>query len=74
MLRINAARCLTMRILSYPDLREKGIKKSRTQIWRMVRDGKFPKPFKFGSTNCWTEPEIDKLIEKLAAERDQATA
>ncbi len=64
-----------MRMLSYPDLGpEKGIKKSRTQIWRMIKDGKFPKPFKFGSTNAWPEHEIDDYLEKLAAERDQKRA
>ena len=56
-------------LIGYDDLQRKGIKFSRTHIWRLVKAGRFPKPFKFtpGGKNSWIEEEIDALIADLAA-------
>lgn len=60
-----------MKLLDYDDLRAKGIKLSRTQIWRLVRSEKFPAPVKIGSSkNAWIESEIDALIQRRVEERD----
>jgi prophage regulatory protein len=65
-----------MRLLNYSALKpEKGISYSDTQIWRLVKDGLFPKPIKIGGgRNAWLESEIDAYIEAKIAERDQVTA
>jgi len=37
---------------------------SPATIWRWVRDGKFPKPFKLGeSVTVWNASEIEAFIE-----------
>lgn len=60
-----------MRLLDYEDLRQRGIKYSRPQIWRLIKAGRFPKPIKLGANrNAWVESEIDALIEARIAERD----
>ena len=59
------------RLLSYDDLRNRGIKYSRTQLWRLIRAGRFPRPVKVaGCANSWLDTEIDALIERAIAERD----
>jgi prophage regulatory protein len=64
-----------MRMLSHPDLREKGIKFSRQHLRRLIRQGKFPAPCKLGeNTNAWPEAEIDKYLEDRIAARDQQAA
>lgn len=60
-----------MRLLDYSDLEAKGIRYSRAQIWRKVKDGSFPRPVKVGANrNAWLESEIDRWIESLIAARD----
>jgi prophage regulatory protein len=39
---------------------------SPATIWRWVRDGKFPKPFKIGSTTVWHLDEIDNFVAQCA--------
>ena len=63
-----------MKLLDDDDLAAKGIPLGRTQIWRLVKAGKFPPPVKVGSRNCWVEAEIDDFIKKLVAERDNQAA
>jgi prophage regulatory protein len=63
------------RLLSFDDLRTvKGIAYSRAHMWRLVRDGKFPKPIHLGqgSKPLYVEAEIDAWINKRIAERDAA--
>jgi prophage regulatory protein len=64
-----------MKLLGYDDLRARGIKWSRVQIWRAVKAGKFPPPVKLGcttnSTSAWVETEIDAWIARLMAARPQ---
>ena len=59
-----------MKLLDYDALADKGIKFSDTHIWRLIRDGDFPKPVKIGNRNHWVETEIDQYIEAKLAERD----
>jgi len=39
---------------------------SPATIWRWVRDGKFPKPFKIGSTTVWHLDEIDTFVAQCS--------
>lgn len=61
---------ITMKLLDFNALADKGIKFSDTHIWRLVRAGDFPKPVKIGNRNHWVETEIDQYIEAKLAERD----
>ena len=61
-----------MRILSFVELRsEKGIPYSKVHLWRLERDGKFPKRVPLGeSRHGWLDSEIDDWLAARAAERD----
>lgn len=61
-----------MRLLDDEDLRAKGIRYGRQHRWRLIKDGKFPKPVKgAGAGNRWLEDEIDAWLEGLRQKRDQ---
>jgi prophage regulatory protein len=39
---------------------------SRTELWRHVKEGNFPKPIKLGArTTVWTEASVDAWIHAL---------
>jgi prophage regulatory protein len=60
-----------MRLLSRDDLRkEKGIDYSPSQLWRLMKAGRFPRQIKIGDKNLWAEHEIDRFIKSLIAKRD----
>jgi prophage regulatory protein len=63
-----------MRLLSYEDLKAKGIGYSRVHLWRLVRAGKFPAPVKLadGYRNTWVEEEVDALVAARMAARATA--
>ena len=64
-----------MKVLAHRDLPAKGISWTRQHIHRLVKQGKFPQPFKLGEkTNAWTEDEIDEYLKNRIAQRDQVTA
>jgi predicted DNA-binding transcriptional regulator AlpA len=63
-----------MKALNYDDLRTKGIHVSKPQLWRWIKAGAFPAPFKIGSRNAWLEAEIDRYLSDQAAKRDVAAA
>ncbi len=65
-----------MKLLGYGDLKtQKGITYSDTQLWRLVKDGLFPKPIKIGGgRNAWLESEVDGYIKARIADRDQVVA
>lgn len=66
---------MSRRLLSYDQLREKGIRYSKTQIFRLIKAGKFPRPLAgAGRTNSWVESEIDAFIDNLMKARDSVTA
>jgi prophage regulatory protein len=61
-----------MRMLSIPDLHDRGIKFSRQHLRRLVASGKFPKPVKIGeNTNAWPESEIDAYLKDCVRKRDE---
>ena len=42
---------------------------SPTTVWRWVREGRFPKPFKLGqSVTVWDAAEVEAFIERQAGE------
>jgi prophage regulatory protein len=65
-----------MRLLDYEALKSKGVNFSRVHIWRLIKEGRFPKPIKLGggSRNAWVESEIDDFIAAKMAERTAGAA
>jgi len=65
-----------MRILGYDELRfDKGIPYSRTQIWRLEKQGRFPKRMLLGSArHGWADHEIDEWIKSRLMARDETEA
>jgi prophage regulatory protein len=64
-----------MRILSFDELRPaKGIPYSKVHIWRLEREGKFPKRVPLGaSRHGWVDTEIDDwLVERMASRNVRA--
>ena len=60
-------------ILSYDDLKKKGIRFSRQWILSLSQRGKFPKPIKLGEASTgFIEHEVDEWIENLIQQRDEA--
>jgi prophage regulatory protein len=61
-----------MKLIDYDGLKAKGFDYSRVHIWRLVKEGRFPKPVKLGtgSRNAWVESEIDAHIAAMIAARD----
>jgi predicted DNA-binding transcriptional regulator AlpA len=60
-------------MLRFSDLeREKGLDLTRTHIWRLQKEGKFPQPIRVtgGRAVYWIESEIDAYIEGMIAARD----
>jgi prophage regulatory protein len=65
-----------MRILSYDELRPvKGIPYSKVHIWRLEKDGKFPKRIPLGqSRHGWVDTEIDDWLKECMASRNGRAA
>jgi predicted DNA-binding transcriptional regulator AlpA len=68
---------MPQRFLRHEDLKpQKGISYSKAHIWRLRQlpaddPRKFPDPVKgLGPEDAWTEPEIDKYVERRIAARD----
>ncbi|SHG53367.1 helix-turn-helix transcriptional regulator [Bradyrhizobium erythrophlei] len=60
-----------LRILSYQDLKDKGIRYSRQWIIELIKAGKFPRSVKLGEASVgFIESEIDAWIESLIEQRD----
>ena len=47
---------------------------SKATFWRRVADGTIPRPVKIGGMSRWPKSEIDAVIERAKAERDQGEA
>jgi prophage regulatory protein len=59
-------------ILSYDELKKKGIRFSRVWILHLIREGKFPKTVKLGESHVgFIEEEIDDWIDGLIQRRDE---
>ena len=53
------------RLLRWSELKGR-VPKSRTQVWRDIRAGKFPAPVRIGVNSvAWFEDEIDAYLETL---------
>jgi prophage regulatory protein len=64
-----------MRVLSYEEVREKGARFSKVHLWRMEKDGRFPKRVALGpAKHGWIDTEIDQWIADRAAARDVEAA
>lgn len=60
---------VSVRILRKPEAQQK-VGLSHSTIWRLEREGKFPKRLRLGGGACgWIEHEIDEWIAQRAAER-----
>jgi prophage regulatory protein len=60
------------RMLSYADLRDRGINYSKMHLSRLWKRGLFPRPVKLGAggINAWLEHEIDQYLEDCIKARD----
>ena len=62
-----------MKVLDFEGLRERGIRFHRVHIYRLIKQGRFPRPIKIGgNTTVWPEHEIDQYIKTCIARRDAA--
>ncbi|MFY9789189.1 MAG: AlpA family phage regulatory protein [Pseudolabrys sp.] len=63
-----------MKLLCYDDLKlAKSIQYSKVQIWRLEKQGMFPKRIEIGpGRRAWAEHEIDVWIASRIADRDSA--
>ena len=53
------------RLLRWSQVKDR-VPKSRTQVWRDIRAGKFPAAVQLGSNSvAWFEDEIDEYLESL---------
>ena len=60
-----------MKLLSTKEVQER-ISCSRTTIWRMEREGKFPKHIRLGERRvAWVADEVDAWIAERVAQRDE---
>lgn len=58
-------------LISYDALKAKGITFSKCHLWRLERDGKFPKRVPISARrHGWFEHEIDAFIVARGAVRD----
>jgi prophage regulatory protein len=65
----------TSRLLSHEDLVAKGVPYSRVTLWRLEKQGKFPKRVPISPARfCYVESEIDAYVEALIAARDAGCA
>ncbi len=62
------------KLLGFDEVRNhKGIAFSRAHIYRLIKDGKFPKPVRLGENRvAFVADEIDAWINERIAERDAA--
>ena len=62
-------------LLAREDLKARGIRYSRAQLWRKVKDGSFPRPVRWGENRvAWLSTEIDAWIDAIAAARNLEAA
>jgi prophage regulatory protein len=66
---------MTTQLLSYADLRARGVPYSKSQIYRLWHAGKFPKPVRLSAVRlAWPAVEVDEWIAQKLSARDQAVA
>ena len=47
---------------------------SRATLWRGSHDGRFPEPIRLGGLTRWARDELDAVIERAKAARDESAA
>lgn len=66
---------MSVTLIAYDDLKAKGISLSKCQIWRLERQGKFPKRVPISpARHAWVESEVDEYIENRIATRPRRHA
>ena len=66
---------MTKRLIAYDDLATKGIPYSKPHIWRLEKQGKFPKRVPIGASRyAYVEDEIDEFVDRMIAARDAKLA
>ncbi len=50
------------------------LQSSPATIWRLVNDGTMPRPVRIGGMTRWARDEIDAVIDRAKAVRDEAGA
>jgi prophage regulatory protein len=67
-----------VKLIAHDELRAKGILYSKVSLWRLEREGKFPKRVALsaagGGRYVYVESEIDAWIAERIAARDSAAA
>jgi prophage regulatory protein len=59
-----------MRLLTYPELRERGIKYSRQHLDRLMKAKQFPLKIQIGAARIgWVESEVDAWLKAKADAR-----
>ncbi|RQV93576.1 AlpA family phage regulatory protein [bacterium] len=62
---------MRMRYIRFKELRQR-VPLGRTTIWRMMREGRFPRSRRIGKTaTAWLENEIEEWIRNRADKREQ---
>jgi len=46
----------------------------RATVWRRVAAGDLPKPFKIGGMTRWDRREVEAMLERAKAARDEAAS
>lgn len=63
-----------MRVIDVDGLKAKGLNISKTQLWRMIKQGDFPKPALVAGRRCWLEADVDKWISDRFSPGDRGAA
>lgn len=66
MIRHEAAKDFTMKLIDLAQTQAKLGGRSRSSIYRDIDVGRLPKPIKFGARLYWNEADIDAAIQSIA--------
>jgi len=62
-----------VRLLSADDLRARGVRLSKSQLYNLMKKGSFPRPIKVGGRSvAWPEAEIEAWLQQRIDDRDEA--
>ena len=62
---------MVTRMLRLPQVRER-IPMARSRVYKMMAEGKFPKPVRLGSSVFWLEDEVEEwLRSQIEAQRSR---
>jgi prophage regulatory protein len=63
---------MTDQLIQYEDLKSKGILYGKPHLWRLEKEGKFPRRVLIGHRAVYLEREIDAWVAARISERDVA--